>query len=351
MDLRREPATVRLLLIQALFACFVAVGVGIVADSVSPYGTLTPPDFGVFWGAQRVANPYSSAALESVLGNGLNLFPYPPTFLVLTRPLAWASQHNAYLAWLGFSAAALVVSIRHAAGPLVLLSPAVFMAGLVAQTSMLMGALLFAAATLFHRPILAGVLLGLATCIKPQVTLLIPLVLIGSGQWRILASVAVTGIVLCVAATGLYGPEIWMTWLRSLPGFLQTNDALLSGRYLALEGPWKTAPIILGAILAWWSGRKGRYETGVFVAIAAAFLGSVHAIDYDAAILAPFAVSAALAAGWRGLGCAAAMLCPPSGWSVAALGGLASLIAIDRPKGDRPIDFKQLLRRRSALRA
>jgi hypothetical protein len=105
-----------------------------------------------------------------------------------------------------------------------------------------------------------------------------------------LASVAATGIILCIAATGLYGPGIWMLWLHSLPGFLQANDAQLSGRYLALEGPWKAVPIILGAMLAWWSGRKGRYETGVFVATAAALLGSVHAIDYDAAILAPFAL-------------------------------------------------------------
>jgi len=338
--LRHQPATTGVLLVQALFACFIALAIGIV-------GPPPHPDFGVLWASHKVANPYNPAALEAVLGKGLKLFSYPPTFLAVTFPLGWPTQDASYLAWIAFSAAALMVSIRHAAAPLVLLSPAVLMTGLMAQTSMLMGALLIAAATLFHRPILAGILLGVATCIKPQVTLLIPLVLIGSGQWRVMASVAATGIILCIAATGLYGPEIWMHWLRSLPGFLQANDALLSGRYLALEGPWKAVPIILGAMLAWWSGRKGRYETGVFVATAAALLGSVHAIDYDAAILAPFAFSAALSAGWRGLGCAAAMLCLPSVWPVAALGGLASLIAIDWPKGDGPIDFKRLLHRRA----
>jgi len=124
---------------------------------------------------------------------------------------------------------------------------------------------------------------------------------------------------------------------------------VLGPRYLALPGLWKAVPIVAGGALAWLAGRRGRYEAGIFIAVAAALLGSFHAIDYDAAILAPFAVSAALTAGWRGWGCLAAMLCPPTAWSVASLGGLAALMAIDWPRSDRSLDFKRLLRPRSML--
>ena len=62
------------LLIQAVFACLIVFAIGIV-------GSPPHPDFGILWAAHKVANPYSPAALEAVLGKGLKHFSYPPTFL------------------------------------------------------------------------------------------------------------------------------------------------------------------------------------------------------------------------------------------------------------------------------
>lgn len=311
----------KLLAVQVAFAAIIATGVGVVAMKSNVL-----PDFGMFWAAHHVALPYKPAVLPDVLGpKNVLYFPYPPTFLVLTLPLAWVSLSAGYLAWIALSASSLVASLRRLGAPVVLAAPAVFMAGIVGQTSLIMGALLFAGATLAKRPVLAGVLFGLAACIKPQVGVLVPLVLLAAGQWRIVASAAASGLVLCVAATLVYGPGVWVDWLGSLPAFLQTNDAAYTGRYLALPGPWKIAALLVGAAACWVAGRRGQIERGVFIAIAAALLGSLHAMDYDAAILAPFAVAAALSLRWPSFAYAAALIFLPSVWTVLAMGTLATL--------------------------
>ena len=286
-----------------------------------------PPDFNVLWAAHHVDAPYDTAALEGLLGRGLKLFSYPPTFLVVTFPLNWLSIQAAYLCWMALSSALLVTSIRHAAGPVLLFLPAVFIAGLLGQTSIVMGALLFVAATTFNRPIIAGVLLGIAACIKPQIGVLVPFLLLGARQWIPIAAALATVAFLSLAATLIYGPGIWMDWLRSLPEFMRANDAALSARYLALPGLWKAAPLALGALLAWTAGRRGNPQSGMAIAVATGLLGSMHALDYDAAALAPFAVAAALTLDWRGLGCGLAMLFPPTAWSVAIFAGFTSLLA------------------------
>ena len=311
----------KLLAAQVAFAAAVAAGVGVVAMK-----SLVLPDFGMFWAAHHVAQPYSSAVLPKMLGaKHVLYFPYPPTFLFLTLPLAWVSLSAGYLGWIALSASSLVASLRRLAAPVVLAVPAVFMAGIVGQTSLFMGALLFAGATLPKRPVLAGVLFGVAACIKPQVLVLVPLVLLAAGQWRTLASAAASGLILCLAASLVYGPGAWLDWLTSLPAFLQINDARFTGRYLALPGLWKIGALLVGAAACWLAGRSGQIERGVFIAIAAALLGSLHAMDYDAAILAPFAVSAALSLRWPAFAYAAALIVLPSVWTVLAMGALATL--------------------------
>ena len=146
--------------------------------------------------------------------------------------------------------------MRRLWAPLLLAVPAVLMAVISGQTSLLMGALLFTGATLGNRPLLAGAIFGVAACIKPQVMVLLPLVILFAGQWRILASAAATGLVLCLAATLLYGAQIWADWLLSLPGWRHANDGIWAeryawagrfvwaGRYLALPGLWKIAALV-----------------------------------------------------------------------------------------------------------
>ncbi len=326
----------QILALQIVFAI-------VVGDAAGALRLIDPSqsDFAMFWAAHRVATPYDPAAISAALTHVKAYFPYAPPFLLLTAPLALVSASVGYLAWVGLSAAAVVASLRRLAAPVVLLVPMVFLSGLIGQTSLIMGACLYGGASLRQRPILAGALLGVAACIKPQVVVLLPFVLIGAGRWRVMASAAITGLLLCAAATAVYGVGIWSDWLGSLPGFLKANDIAWTGRYLALPGAWKLVALAVGAAAAWWAGRRDRVELGVFIAIAAALLGSLHAMDYDAAILAPFAVSAALARRWWGLPYAVALLVPASPWSVLALGAMAAADMLAAAPGDPETDRGQ----------
>ena len=308
----------RVLVIQVAFAVIVAGAIGIqFLKSGASF------DFAAFWAAHHVALPYDHLALSKAAG-AKTFFPYPPTFLLLTLPLAWVSMQAGYLSWIVLSAVALVASMRRLSAPLVLAVPAVFAAGISGQTSLIVGALLFAGATLRHRPALAGVMFGIAACIKPQVGVLVPLVLLASGQWRAMACAAATALLLCLAATLVYGPGVWPDWLGSLPGFIRANDGQWTARYLALPGRWKIAALAVGAVMSAYCGRRGQVELGVLIAVAAALLGSLHAMDYDAAILAPFAVSAALSNRWFTIPYAVALALPSSPWTVLAIAVLAT---------------------------
>lgn len=312
---------------QLAFAACVAVAVALQVHG--------PADFKVFWAAQHTATPYDPAAIARVLGPGLRPFSYPPTFLLLTTPLGWIGERAAYVGWVALSAMAMVACLRRPAAPLVLFVPAVFLAGIIGQTSLFMGAALFAGATMLPRPVLAGVLLGLAACIKPQAVVLVPIVLIAGRHWRALAAAAVTGIVLGAAATAVYGLHIWLDWYSGVVGLLQAADVAWKQRYLSLPGTWRILVLIIGAVGAW--RLKDEPERATGLAVGAALLGSLYAMDYDAAMLAPFALSAALAGGWAAIPYVISLILPPSMWS-ALLFVAASLT---------PMHWRGLLRRPS----
>jgi len=65
-----------------------------------------------------------------------------------------------------------------------------------------------------RRPLLPGTLFGLLAY-KPQVGVMIPLVLAASGRWRPFAAAAATVVVLALAATVVFGPHVWQAFLAS----------------------------------------------------------------------------------------------------------------------------------------
>src|SRR5207344_2235014 len=98
----------------------------------------------------------------------------------------------------------------------VLLAPVTILPLLQGQNGLLTSALIVGGMRLMRRrPILGGALLGLAT-IKPQLGMLIPLALIGSGLWRTLAAASVTAVLLVIASGLAFGWEIWPAWLDTL---------------------------------------------------------------------------------------------------------------------------------------
>ena len=93
------------------------------------------------------------------------------------------------------------------------LAPIVWVNVIFGQMGLLL-ALLFVGALriLPARPVLAGALMGVLT-IKPQLGLLLPLVLLLSGAWRAIAAAAATALALAAASIVLFGMEPWRLYV------------------------------------------------------------------------------------------------------------------------------------------
>jgi hypothetical protein len=306
-----------MLAIQVVWAAAVGAGFALVARQAHH------TDFAMLWAAEQTPHPYDPTAISAIVGVGGCWFPYAPPFLLLIAPFRIMSLGAAFVVWASVSAAAITASLRRPAAPVVLLSPAVFLAAGVGQTSLLMAAMLYLGARMPKRPLAAGVMFGLAAVIKPQVIILLPIVLLAARQWRTIVAASVTASSLSLVATLAFGWHIWADWLASLPAYVAANDAAFSHRYLSLPGPLKFVPAAAGALACGWAARARKLEQAVFIAIAAALLSSLHSMDYDAAILAPFAVAAALDTGWRGAPFFIGAFLPASRYAVAALALMA----------------------------
>jgi hypothetical protein len=277
------------------------------------------PDFDVFWGAQHTDAPYDPAAVGEALkvvdpSGQPRLFAYAPTFLVLSSPLRlFASPHFAYVCWVSLSALALLAAARSRLSPLLLLSPAVVFAGLSGQTTLLVGAGLLAGLSLLGRPILAGAMIGLAICVKPQIGLLVPFGLVMAGEWRAGAAVVAMGALVSLAATLAFGPSIWLDWVAALPGFLRVNWGYLSDKELiALPGWVRGLLLAMGCLVTWGAFRTTQDPAKrMIAAVVPALLAAPHAIKYDVAALAPAALWVARERGLRMI-LAAAFLAVPA---------------------------------------
>ena len=283
-------------------------------------------DFVIFWSAHQVPNAYDVPALREAIVAAIGEertpdtpwpFPYPPTFLLMTAWFGPLTLGAAYLAWLALSGGALVASARHPAAPLLLFSPWVIFALMAGQTAMLIGALILMALTHLDRPILAGVLLGVAACIKPQFVALVGLGLLFDGRWRAIAAMAATGAALALAATIAYGIGIWRAWLDLLPSMFVYTDRI--SYHLDLPGwPAKALALAIGLVLIWKYFREGSAADKALVAGATALLSMPHTLWYNSALVAPALFSAAIQRGLPAALAVGAMLLRPSSLSIAA---------------------------------
>jgi hypothetical protein len=122
----------------------------------------------------------------------------------------------------------------------------------IGQTGLLIATLVIAGfQRLDQRPRLAGTLLALAACIKPQALLLAPVVL--WGRWDVVraAFVAAAAVVL---VSFLFGPGLWREWARSVPRFaalVGPTFAKVSPPYLLSGLWWRVLLASLGLAFAW----------------------------------------------------------------------------------------------------
>jgi alpha-1,2-mannosyltransferase len=208
--------------------------VGYLLSSRLPYdpiGYLVGRDFVNTWVGAKLAlsgdpaqffEPHAyNALLKEYFGPNypLHIWSYPPHFLLFTWPFGFLPYMSAYILYsaLGLILYLWVVSDgQRRADHLVLLvlAPAVTVNIWSGQTGFLLTALLVGGLIqLDRRPVLAGVLFGMLT-IKPQLGVLLPLMLLLTGRWRTIAAAAATTAALLAATTIAFGPRVWTAYVN-----------------------------------------------------------------------------------------------------------------------------------------
>jgi hypothetical protein len=187
---------------------------------------------------------------------------------------------------------------------LALAFPAVFINLGHGHNGFLTAALIAGALTLLdRRPILAGILIGLLAY-KPQFGLLIPLVLMVSGRWRVFFAAVATVVTLAVAVTLAFGVDVWTAFLASASF---TRSVVLeqggTGWYKIQSvfswvrmwhGPVTLAYAVQGAVtltvaigLAWLWRQRAAYALQAAALLVGTVLATPYSLDYDLMLLAP----------------------------------------------------------------
>jgi hypothetical protein len=290
-------------------------------NGVDRNGSLIGTDFLSFWTAGRMlvagTNPYDAAAHVAAqhqyftTPGSYTAFFYPPPFLLICYPLGLLAYFPALALWLVATGAACVAVAREwlratgVAQSLVLLAaafPPVLITLTHGQSSFLVAALLgLGALWVRPRPVLAGVCFGLAV-MKPQFGLLVPLVLIMTGQWRVIAAAAVTAIFVGLAATLAFGWGVWSDWLtvsgvaqsaldQGAVGFAKMMSPFAAARLLGAPvtlayGVQAVVALAVVAALVRVSWRR-EYTVALGAAmLAGAPLVTPFVLDYDLVLLA-----------------------------------------------------------------
>jgi hypothetical protein len=357
----RARAYPLILLIAAvgIAAVWIALAEGLVDRMGKPIGT----DFSNVWAAGKLVlegqpgAPYDPAlqhAAERNAFGGRDVpffgWHYPPLFLIVAALLALLPYGWALLVWMGTTLAAYLVVLRGIVPRpetvlLALAFPAVFINLGHGQNGFLTAALLGGALLLLDaRPIAAGALIGLLAY-KPQFGVLIPVVLVATARWRVLAAATVTVIAACAAATMLFGPAIWVAFAESM-AFTKTVVLEAGGT------GWEKIQSLFSAVRMWGGGIQAAYLAqgmlDLFIAATlvglwrasarfdlkaaalpcACLLTTPYVLDYDLVVMAvsiAFFVRFALAQGLREYEIsvlAFAWIAPLIARSIAGIGGI-----------------------------
>jgi hypothetical protein len=254
------------------------------------------PDFFTFWDAAKSA-PVEAYRFDLSPGHSLP-FVYPPPLLLFLAPLKGLARTDAYLVWVAVSVGAFVASASILAkrfAPLIVLCPPVVFAGVTGQTSLLLGAAILCGLSQFRRPWLAGILLGAALCIKPQLLFLLPAGLIAARAWRVLLFTGVAGAALGLASAAVFGLEAWRAWLHVLPlhqaweaqGHLKTISLAAHAGLVA-----RALLVVAGFAVTAFAFLREDLGLRLTTVIAASVLCAPHAMPYDLSVAAPAALAA-----------------------------------------------------------
>jgi len=251
------PGTYRkALLFGALFA--LPAGVILIAELSWPGADLLQPnrfylgtDFVNFWTGGRLALEgrvdvvYDLVRYNALLHEWfspdvrLMNFSYPPHALFLFMGFG---AHPYFLGLALWSLAGLVAFIAVALGRwprrddamlvwALALAPVVWTNIVLGQFGLLLAAGFVGALRLLPaRPVLAGVLIGALT-VKPQLGLLLPLILLLLGAWRAFAAAVATAVLLAALSVAVFGMEPWHAYVAETMPFQWRFVEVMNGFY------------------------------------------------------------------------------------------------------------------------
>lgn len=229
-------------------------------------------------------------------------FASPPLLAWLFAPLTALPEPLAYLVWAVVSLAAFLLA-WHLAAPytgiakvtVLLLSLGlwpVMLAFYYGQPTMIVLALVAAAWWLCtkDKPLAAGAALAFATFLKPQAMILIPVALLLTGRYRVVAGWAAGCAFLAIATVVNLGPSGVMGWWQALKG-VQGLDANTEYTLIHLigSGPLTYVLLALQAAIALFVAWRRRRE--LEIVFAAGLIATVvsasyfHESDYTTLIL------------------------------------------------------------------
>ncbi len=293
---------------------------------IDPTNNLIGRDFVNMWAGAKAA---AGGTLELLFDNdlyraslremfGMNLPPhnwsYPPHLLPFIAPLAWLSYLAALIVW---SLAGLAVYLwfcsRPNAGKLEIaalaLAPASLVNLITGQNGFFTAAMLWSGLSLLERkPVLAGVAFGLLT-IKPQLGLLLPLILLIDRRWSVIISAVATAAILLAITALLYGPQVFSAYIeKALPYqayvFTKTEGifvsmmptAFMNARLIGLDAhaAWliQLPATVGGIIFLVWAWRKtDDWTLKVAALVTGTFIASPYLFIYDMAVFTPVLIS------------------------------------------------------------
>ena len=253
-------------------------------------------DFLVFWRAVREGFPYAFSPLP---------FGSPPTALLFFQPLKLLAFWPGYVAWdLAGIGLFLWLGSRlygRRAALLGVISPAIVTALVAGQVSLFVGALVFAA--FLSEPVLCGILLGFAVCLKPQMVFLAPLLFLFAREIRSLGAFCATVAALVGAVTLACGLSIWSDWFSGMHNLLAVarhRGALNLTISPMSYHPWLGLLSVPLAFYGLYLCRKLPNTHRAAAVVAASLFAAPYAMVYDLAPLAVFAAVPILrSSNWR----------------------------------------------------
>lgn len=224
----------KMLILMAAVATLLAIAVAVLwYRSDASHHFWTDRDFSNYWIASRMILEGQVLDLfrghDAYFAHMLRAFgsdypwhswSYPPHFLLMIWPLGLLPHGLAMIAFLLVSLflylhAVSVFYRRYRSFSALLIIPFVICNIWTAQNGFITAALfLYGMALRDRRPVLAGVAFGLLT-VKPQLGLLIPILLLYERQWRVIASAGMTTIGLLALSGFVFGGEAWLGYVQN----------------------------------------------------------------------------------------------------------------------------------------